>query len=907
VATLVDDRFRRVVETKFMNGSPLRACFQDFAVLAGLRTVSMKSSGSGGSKRSGVSSRENNPNNKKKKSKGPCYDFLANGVCKRSNCPYAHRKASGKAEKGENDAPKKGSAKPRYCLERSGSLIHGSAGLSVVARPAIVHDRADGIAVGPVVTGWLVTGSLHLDNVGNIMLPSPRKRGMYRVTSSGFVPIGPPLVTSGEVHRHLQNIADLVSDNAREEERLLLESLVDGTGERGVLSRDDFAKPTDSMTRLVNVFLEEVEILSSPRVVEKIMSWAALDRESQSESTVWNELESSIQVCAERRRNSWGAILGVPTRSALAGGPIRAPLVEAVLREMQKESPQRKIDSDIFRLIDVGVPLGTSSEVPVSGAWPTYHPKHKHDYQLSRDVWRNYESAEHYSEEVTKTIEAEITAGRMAVIDRGDLGQVRAVTRLACIPHFKEDGTIRKVRLIDDMRRSGANCLIEPNLQETILLPSIRSAVAAVLQDEGSSGPSSPGRVFWLESDIRCAFRLVPLAEPDTWFCVNKVHEGFVRHLMLPFGATSSPLIFVRASSGVALIECRVRRQAELHPRVIIYVDDRGSKARAKQLAKAALISILVDAVCGVPTATEKLHASTTPHCLGFVMDLDRGVLTILHEKCTTIGDALLPLTTVGSLAVVKDLERLTGRLSWVAGAFKRINPFLSSFYSTLKVAESKGLRSITVGRNLAYAARFLRHFISADCSIPFNSLLPELGTLARAVVVSDASGGFLGGVVFERNPPGFGHSFYLYHLDLNDERVVSSVKQILGYGDEVLEGICFHELLSAALGILLTDPSQPVVVVSDNVACVRALQKMRSKSAALNCILERLMLVRPGLAAPSLYAQHLAGELNILADQISRSDIQTNRSIFYRVDGAVERDALLELAKLTCARTGGF
>ncbi|KAF4672783.1 hypothetical protein FOL47_011361 [Perkinsus chesapeaki] len=762
----------------------------------------MRSSGSGGSKRSSVSSHENNPNKKKKKSKGPCYDFLANGVCKRSNCPYAHRKASGKAEKGENDAPKKGSAKP----------------------------------------------------------------------------IGPPLVTSGEVHKHLQNIADLVSDNAREEERLLLESLVDGTGERGVLSRDDFAKPTDSMTHLVNIFLEEVEILSSPRVVEKIMSWAALDRESQSESTVWNELESSIQVCAERIRNSWGAVLGVPTRSALAGGPIRAPLVEAVLRKMQKD-----------------------------GAWPTYHPKHKHDYQLSRDLWRNYESAEHYSEEVTKTIEAEITADRMAVIDRGDLGQVRAVTRLACIPHFKEDGTIRKVRLIDDMRRSGANCLREPNLQETILLPSIRSAVAAVLQDEGSPGPSSPGRVFWLESDIRSAFRLVPLAEPDTWFCVNKVHEGFVRHLMLPFGATSSPLIFVRASSGVALIECRVRRQAELHPRVIIYVDDRGSKARAKQLAKATLISILVDAVCGVPTATEKLHASTTPHCLGFVMDLDRGVLTIPHEKCTTIGDALLPLTTVGSLAVVKDLERLTGRLSWVAGAFKRINPFLSSFYSTLKVAESKGLRSITVGRNLAYAARFLRHFISADCSIPFNSLLPELGTLARAVVVFDASGGFLGGVVFERNPPGCGHSFYWYHLDLNDERVVSSVKQILGYGDEVLEGICFHELLSAALGILLTDPSQPVVVVSDNVACVRALQKMRSKSAALNCILERLMLVRPGLAAPSLYAQHLAGELNILADQISRSDIQTNRSIFYRVDGAVERDALLELAKLTCARTGGF
>ncbi|KAF4670176.1 hypothetical protein FOL47_002163 [Perkinsus chesapeaki] len=153
--------------------------------------------------------------------------------------------------------------------------------------------------------------------------------------------------------------------------------------------------------------------------------------------------------------------------------------------------------------------------------------------------------------------------------------------------------------------------------------------------------------------------------------------------------------------------------------------------------------------------------------------------------------------------------------------------------------------------------------------------------------LLSDASGGFLGGVVFERNPPGSGHSFYWYLLDLNDERVDSSVRRILDYGDDVLEGICSHELLSAALSILLTGPSQPVVVVSDSVACVRALRKMRRKSAALNCILEGLMLVGPGSAAPSLYAQHLAGELNILADQISRSDIQTSRSIFYRVDGA--------------------
>ncbi|KAF4685635.1 hypothetical protein FOZ60_006317 [Perkinsus olseni] len=126
---------------------------------------------------------------------------------------------------------------------------------------------------------------------------------------------------------------------------------------------------------------------------------------------------------------------------------------------------------------------------------------------------------------------------------------------------------------------------------------------------------------------------------------------------------------------------------------------------------------------------------------------------------------------------------------------------------------------------------------------------------------------------------------------------------RILAADTEAIEGICFYELLSAALGALVSEPGTPVIVVSDNRACVEVLGKMRGKSAALNSILQRMMVIRPELAgAATLHAYHLSGERNLLADQISRSDISFNRSIFAGIRGAAERDVSGILAALARA-----
>ncbi|KAF4672667.1 hypothetical protein FOL46_008635 [Perkinsus olseni] len=824
LATQVDDRFRKTVETKFMNGCPLRQCFQDAATLAGVRLeLSMKPAENRNPKRNGrgSSSSDDSYNHKQqKRSRGICFQFRDYGSCDRQDCPYVHRKApNSKTGGGKKDKP----------------------------------------------SGKLNSDSKYAQESGGITRP-------------------------GDILAHVRGISEAAISQATAADDHALDSLVDGS---------------ERTTALVDVFLKEVENLSTPEVERSVREWVGLDREAQSASGLWDELYPLIQECGDRIRSSWGSMLGVETRPAAAGGPIRALLMREVLRELQEEYPGRVLDWGIFDLVDQGVPLGTTSTVPRSGSWPRFSPHNRPKYPLSRELWCNYKSAEEYEREVLSTVMSEIDSGRMAVIDDSDNYKVKAITRLACIPYFRSDGSIRKVRLVDDMRRSGANGIIEKNLEETILLPTIRSAVATLIRccDKAEVGTDdSDDNLYWIESDVRGAFRLLALAPEDTWFCVNKVGNLMVRHLVLPFGATSSPLLFVRVSSGVSLLECRIRRQAKLDPRVIIYVDDRGSAARWRRIVQALLISVVTDAVCGVPTAFDKFHASREPHCHGFVMDLQREGLTISQEKCSLMVAPLATLDRAGKAVCVKTLRRLTGRLTWLGGVFRKINPFIRPFHSICKVAEAKELRSIRIGRELVEAARFLKHFLERDCTISFNSLLPELGPAYRAVVISDASRNYLGGVVAQTGNQNQPHLLW-YHLDLMDDTVSSEIMKILAADTEAIEGICFYELLSAALGALLSEPGTPVVVVSDNRACVEVLRKMRGKSAALNSILQRMMVIRPELAgAATLHAYHLSGERNLLADQISRSDISHNRSIFAAMSGAAERDVSGLLAALARA-----
>ncbi|KAF4649535.1 hypothetical protein FOL47_002009 [Perkinsus chesapeaki] len=152
-------------------------------------------------------------------------------------------------------------------------------------------------------------------------------------------------------------------------------------------------------------------------------------------------------------------------KNYLVGGDIRALLMKAVLQAMQEETDQ-PLFYPFADLVDSGIPLGTTCDVP-----PT----------------------------------------KMQMIGSNEVHRIQAVNRLACIPTYDDAGRLKRVRLVDDFRRSGTNSVIDPHLSQTLVLPTTRSVARTAqhcLLEAQARGDGSP--LLWLESFCRQRCHLRP-------------------------------------------------------------------------------------------------------------------------------------------------------------------------------------------------------------------------------------------------------------------------------------------------------------------------------------------------------------------------------------------------------------
>ncbi|KAF4672273.1 hypothetical protein FOL47_000717 [Perkinsus chesapeaki] len=676
------------------------------------------------------------------------------------------------------------------------------------------------------------------------------------------------------------HVSALVADAlARAEEEWQKESsdLTDGTGIFGSLDTNFYAPSSPLLERLARTLDLEVEELLSSETGEALASWLNLSRQQQSTSSAWSDHLPVLSACADRIRIEWARLLEVNPRPAECGSPVRPLLMQAIIAELGNAVGDGcNFDLHFLDLVDKGLPLGTSGEVPRSGVWPAreYDVRDRF-FPISKDLWReNYRSTADYETEVQAAISKEIALGRMSVVEPNEIHKIKAITRLGCVPSFDAEGNVKKIRVVDDLTESGCNTLIRSNVSETILLPNIsaacRIAVMCKVADVGGADP-----LYWVESDVKSAFRQLRLSDVDSWFCCNRVGERIVRHLALPFGAVSSPLLFCRLSGLDSIIATVMLCLCSLFHRLVTYIDDRGIPVKLRFALKVALVSVLVDLICGIEPAFEKLFVSQQPHCLGFVLNLVEMTLTLSAEKLQVFTASLGGVSNQGDSVAVKDLEKLVGRLAWVSVPFKKLRPFLMPFYASLHIGKSKSLRSIKVGKALASAATFLRRFFQTEAAIPMHSLLPDMGDMHRTVLVSDACTKKIGGYVLHQ----FGESgnrILWYQADVTDRELSALLDKLLERENASSAigspEMCLLELLALVVGAAQAPRSNLVVAVTDNEACSHVIKSMRSRSTALSKLMQSLMVIRPHLAGRNLTAVHVAGEKNVLADWISRS-----------------------------------
>ncbi|KAF4703793.1 hypothetical protein FOZ62_022397 [Perkinsus olseni] len=691
-----------------------------------------------------------------------------------------------------------------------------------------------------------------------------------------------------------QGLEDCWQIEARE-----AEELYDGSGIAARVCTEFRLDPSAKIESIGSMLRDEVEQIWGSDLGKDLDVWISLGREGQLHSDFWDKAKPTLTSCAERLRKKWADVLGVGVRKAAVGGNIRVPLMKAILEAMQEETAEG-LDVSYLDEMDRGVVFGCSGPIPISNCWPTKERRSPHGwYPILRDVWDNYASTQSFSGEVAKAIEKEVELGRMVPILPIEESKIRATCRLGCVPSYDGNGNLRKIRVIDDLRRNGVNSIIDGHLKETLLLPTVKCAVALAQRcKESARARGDDTDILWVEGDIRGAFRLIRLAEEDTWWATNSIGGRRYRHLAIPFGGESSPLLFMRFSGSDTKIISRLLRCFDVFHRLMIYIDDKGCPTTRKTARITILVMVLVDLILDVDIAFEKFFCSSTPRVLGFQMDLNKEEVHLPEDKKTAILEALGTLSETSAKVPLALVDKTLGRLVWGSVMFQKLRCQLRPFFSVTKALQKKNhgggrrkhpVKNISVGVGLASAAQYIHEILQQLCSAPFAGLVPSVG-LRRAVVMCDSSTSALGGVIVapgsvsQDNSPADRQPMEWFHVSLSNEKVQLLVRQYIPsfeVGSRPEPGhMCFLESLAAVIALLSCRRGSGVLVLSDNCAAVCALSKLHGKSEPLDLLMRRLTYLWPGLTTQLMKAVHIEGVSNRVADLISRTDLSTLREL---------------------------
>ncbi|KAF4651680.1 hypothetical protein FOL47_000254, partial [Perkinsus chesapeaki] len=716
------------------------------------------------------------------------------------------------------------------------------------------------------------------------------------------------LVTSGSpgqpsIISDMWGLASKTLKECEEKQAEELLTLVDGMGVDSVVNQSRVANRSSKVEALGEAIQRVVGLISASHVGEEIRNWISLSRDQQAQSHMWEDVKSELHSYADSLRREWAQILKVSDQKVNVGGDIRAPLMKAVLQAMQEET-DRPLDYPFMDLVDSGIPLGTTCDVPPTKCWKDRSEPSKHTwYPVTREVWTNYISAEDFAVEVKSALARanlarEVSLGRMEMIGSNEVHRIQGVNRLACIPTCDDAGRLKKVRLVDDFRRSGINSVIDPHLSQTLVLPTIRSvaltAQYCVLEAQ-ARGDSSP--LLWLESDVKSAFRILRIKVEDTWYCTNVVDNQRYRNLALAFGAQSASYLFVRLSANAGKIVVRILQYCNVYSGLVLYIDDRGCPTTVKTALTTILVAILVDLLCGIDISWEKLFCSRQPRCLGYCLDLHSMRLLLPEDKRRKILEALKLVGTSSVPVEVSTIDTLLGRLVWASTSFCRLRCHLRPFFSTIKVARKKNLKRVWIGKALKQAAGYIGRVFESLCASPFNSLVPSMGC-RRAIIMCDASTVALGGVILRDS------TILWYHVVLSSPAACAMLAAFIpGFEDSTTKvessHVCFLELLACLLGILSLPLFTSCLVISDNSAAVQAVCRHRAKAESMAALMRRFVVLRPDTTTESSKAMHVNGVANTVADLVSRSSVIHAREFFATVPEAREIDVYYKMCEL--------
>ena len=450
---------------------------------------------------------------------------------------------------------------------------------------------------------------------------------------------------------------------------------------------------------------------------------------------------------------------------------------------------------------------------------------------------QNLKSATERPEIVKEKLIKELNAGRM-------VGPFEAAPFPAfrCSPiglQPKEDGNFRLIHHLSRLHGDPFNSGI-PSEYTSVQYHTVSLAIASIKKI------GKP--CFLAKTDIKSAFRKIPVHPSDYDLLGFEWEGGFYYDHCLPMGCSASCSIFEAFSSALQYAATRHMCNVEM----LHVLDDFLFISSSFEACKEGLVTFLE--MCkdiGVPIAHEKTEGPLVVMTfLGIEVDTIKSETRLPYDKLVK-GISLVSEMKVRNKVTLRELQSLVGFLNFTTSAILPGKPFLRKFINLMKGLKKPFYRArltSEVKSDLEMWQEFLESYNGASFFIEENWV-----EASKLHLFTDAS-----------STLGFG-------LILGSSWVYDS-------WPEELPELCISvlEMYPIALALLLFSEvlkGKSIIIHTDNEALVHVFNNKSSKDSHILSMLHRIILV--GLQYNiRIRAVHIPGYLNTHADALSRLEV---------------------------------
>ena len=354
---------------------------------------------------------------------------------------------------------------------------------------------------------------------------------------------------------------------------------------------------------------------------------------------------------------------------------------------------------------------------------------------------------------------------------------------------------------------------------------------------------------FLAKSDIKSAFRIIPINPKDYHLLGMKWQNNYYFDRCLPMGASSSCSIFEKFSTSLEwIVQNKIGNASVLH-----VLDDFLFVANSELECQRALdIFLNICKDIGVPIAPEKTVKPTQSiQFLGIDLDTVGMFSSIPHEKIE-IFSKLIDFLLESKSVTLKKIQSLSGMLNFCCGVIAPERIFSRRLYN-LTIGVSKPYYHIKISKqvkeDLLVWKRFLLQYNHRTF---FVDRIWHSNSVLKLYTDSSTSVGF--GAIFQNS-------------------------WFSGVWSDSCRGlhITILELYPICVSLAIWGPSlrnKCINLISDNMAVVCIINSFTTKYIYLMILLRHLVFtcMKFNILVKST---HLPGHLNVLADKFSRGQVE--------------------------------